>query len=546
MIHLWTVIFEFLLVLGAAFVFGALAERFRQSAILGYLVAGALLGPLLFQSRIIIGIAELGVALLLFSIGLEFSFKRLRRMGTVAVGGGNLQVLASLLAFAAVIALFLPWKEAVALGGILALSSTAVVLRILNDRVEMDSVHGRNAVGILLIQDVNVIPLVLLMTILGSQGGLADVAVHVIRTVAVLIGLGALFYGLFYLLMPRLLLAGSVRGNRELIHLLTLMAAVGSAWLSHYFGLSPALGAFLAGMLLGESRFAVQVRADIGPVRTLFVTLFFTSIGMLADPKWILQHLPLLAAGVVLVILGKTVVTYLVVRLFRNNRLDALATGVTLAQIGEFSFVLATTALGQGLIDEETFAFVSSATILSLFASPYLVANARPISEAVVRTLFRSVVAETAKPSGRQGASEEPIMIIGFGPAGREVAEALIERGQKAKVLERNPDSADLARRMGLRTYVGDATQGMVLEHTGVVVAGIVVVTVPDPRTSRMIVECVRTAAPEAVLIVRARYNILKDDLRQAGATTVVDEETEVGRRLASEVLDILEETDEG
>lgn len=536
----WSQLLEFLVLLGIAFILGTLAEQFKQSAIIGYLIAGALLGPLMFQADVVMGIAELGVALLLFSIGLEFSFRRLRSLGAVAVGGGTIQILTTLVVFAVVIASFRPAKESIVIGAMVALSSTAVVLRVLSERAELDSTHGRNSVGILLIQDIYIVPLILLVEMLSTGGTANKIAVHIGKTLVASIGLVTVFYLLFNFLVPRLLLTEGVRRNRELIHLLTLVSAVGSAWMAHSVGLSPALGAFLAGVLLAGSPFATQIRADIGPIHTVFVTLFFTSIGMLVNPKWILQHFLLIIVGLTAVILGKTILIYAVVRLFRYNRRDSLATGLSLAQIGELSFVLAITASNSRLIGSETFALISSVIVISLFLTPYMTSYARPISGRVINLLFgrRDLVLQTgvAEPSSQR----ERVLIVGFGPAGRKVAEDLIERGIRPAVLEQSSLTADIARGMGLKTYIGDGTQGEILDRVGVSSARIVVVTVPDTRTSRAIVECVRSLAPNAILIVRARYHILRWELEQAGATAIVDEETEVGRRLSSEVIAIL------
>jgi CPA2 family monovalent cation:H+ antiporter-2 len=288
--EIWQVITEILLLLGVAFVFGFLAQWLKQSAVIGYLIAGGLLGPIMFSRHVVSGVAELGVSLLLFSIGLEFSFRRFKSMGSVALAGGTLQVLATMLVFGFLFSLRFPFRTALVLGAMVALSSTAVVLRILIDRTEIDSIRGRNALGILLVQDMAVVPLVLLVAMLSHGGDLGDIFIRIAQTVAAALGLVITFYLLFYHLIPRVLLTRGLFSNRELVVLLTIVMALGSTWLAHALGLSPALGAFLAGMLLAESPFAGQIRSDIGSLRTLFVTLFFTSIGMLANPGWFIAN----------------------------------------------------------------------------------------------------------------------------------------------------------------------------------------------------------------------------------------------------------------
>jgi K+:H+ antiporter len=526
----WLVLLEMTALLGGAFVLGALAERFGQSAIVGYLMAGVVAGPLLFSADAVRSIAELGVALLLFSIGLQFSFGRLRRLGRVALVGGTLQVTLTLAVFALVAGLFFPTAQAVALGAMIALSSTAVVLRMLMASAELDSVRGRNSVGVLLLQDIAVVPLVLLVTMLGQGGSAGEVLTALAKTV---LGAGLLvgvFYLLFFKGVPRLLHGETVSRNHELVILLAIVSAVGSTWGAHALGLSPALGAFLAGLLLAESPFATQIRADVAPLRTLFVTLFFTSIGMLVEPVWMLTHLHVVLLGLGVVLLGKTVIVFAIMRWLGQNRYDALATGLTLAQIGEFSFVLATVARGSDLVSADTFALIVSVTILSLFAAPFLVGRAIDWSEWAVRRAFPDGGAAPATAAADVGCR---VFVIGFGPAGRRVAEMLIELGQHPIVIEQNPNTARAAMRLNLVTHVGNARQSEVLGHAGVAAGCYVIVTVPDPRTALAIVAGVRGFAPDAHVLARARYHIWRYEIEQAGANNVVDEETEVGHILA-------------
>ncbi len=533
----WQLLMEILLLLGAAFVLGAVAQRLKQNAIIGYLLAGTLLGPLLFNTQVVNDVAELGVALLLFSIGLEFSFGRLKRMGMVALGGGSLQVVVTMIAFALGLVLLKPLPQALTLGAIVALSSTAVVLRVLVDRAEIDSVHGRTALGILLLQDIAIVPLVLMVSIMAHGGETSEVISNILRTLTAAGGLVAVFYLLFYWLVPRVLLHGGLHANRDLVILLAILAAIGSTWGAHSLGLSPALGAFLAGMLLGESPFAAQIRSDVGSLRTLFVTLFFTSIGMLMDPTWLLYYGPVALAAVVIVICGKTAVIFLIARLFGINQRYALATGLTLSQIGEFSFVLATTAHDGGLIEDEVFALVVTINILSMFAAPYLVSYALPIADAVVRRLPQRYAGRFHEHGEGEGEKHPAVIIIGYGPAGQQVSEALQDNGLAPGIIELNPEAIHRARSTGLHIHIGDATSTDVLNHAGISDARAVIVTVPDPRAARDITAAVRALAPQTSLLVRSRFQRACQELKNVGATTVVDEENTVGRLLALEAL---------
>ncbi len=544
---LWTALLDVLILLLAALVLGALCERLKQSAILGYLLAGTLLGPNALNwmpnHKAVATIAELGVALLLFTIGLEFSWRRLRTVGPLALGGGTVQLLLTGALTATVcLTLGLGGRSALAVGGLVALSSTACVLRLLVNRAEIDGVYGRNAMGILLLQDIAVVPLVLVVTALGGDKSesVAQIGWEMGRAAGVAALLVAALFVVLNYVVPLLLGAKEATRNRDLPILLAIVTAVGSAWASHKLGLSPALGAFIAGLLLAESPFATQIRADVMSVRTLFVTLFFSSIGMLGNPAWVLEHLGLVAAVVAAIVFGKAIVTSGVARLFGSSPGHAVATGVCLAQVGEFSFVLAQVAQHGALIDEDLFNLIVAATIGTLFLTPYLVAAAPHLALAMGRLTAHGPRARHGLDKTSLQPEEElsgHIVIVGFGPAGQRVAEALMQRYKSLLVVvEFGTKCADIARSYGLQTCIGDATRAEVLEQVRVASATAVVVTVPDPATGRQVIEQVRALAPETPVIARARYHIYRWELMLAGADTVVDEEDEVGLRSASAV----------
>jgi len=537
---MWQLLMEIVLLLATAFVLGTVAQRLKQSAIIGYLVAGAIVGPVLFNAQAVEQVAELGVALLLFSIGLEFSFSRLRQLGAIALVGGTAQVIVTLGVYALAASTAMDASAAVVLGAMVALSSTAVVLRVLVDNSAIDSVHGRNALGILLLQDVAVVPLVLLVTILTKGGSGQAIVAHIGNTMAGAALLVIVFYFLFYHLAPRILMIRGVFANRELVVMLAIISALGSIWGGHAMGLSPALGAFLAGMLLAESPFATQIRSDIVGIRTLFVTLFFTTVGMLADPLWFAGHLHLVAMALAAVVGGKTAIIYVIVRILKHRPVQALATGLTLAQIGEFSFVLASAAREGRLIDANQFALVVSVTIVSMFLAPYLVTNAEAWATGLLRLLSRArpAVSDQALPPDAAGGKH--ILIVGFGPAGQRVARTLIDREVRPHVIELNPQSAQQAQALQLPVHIGDATSIEVLEHAGIGSVCAVVVTLPDPATCRRVIANCKTLVPEVPVIVRARYHRHAADLRKAGAMIVIDEEIKVGEAIDQELQNLL------
>ena len=548
---LWTALLDVLILLLAAMLLGALFERLKQSAILGYLLAGTLLGPnaldLMPNHQAVAAIAELGVALLLFTIGLEFSWHRLRSIGPIALGGGTVQVLLTGALTAGVcLALGLGGRPALVVGAVVALSSTACVLRLLVSRAEIDGIHGRNALGILLLQDIAVVPLVLVVTALGGEGSgsVVQIGWEMGRAVGVAGLLVAVLFVVLNYLVPLLLGAEQAARNRDLAILLAIVTALGAAWASYKLGLSPALGAFIAGLMLAESPFATQIRADIASVRTLFVTLFFSSIGMLSNPAWVLEHWATVAAVVAAIVFGKAIVVTGVARLFRSSPGYAVATGICLAQVGEFSFVLAEVARHGRLIDDDLFELVVAATIGTLFLTPYLVALAPHLAKTVGRLSAHGPRA--LHPSDQ--ASLQPdaklsghIVIVGFGPAGQRIAEALMRRHKSLlAVVELSGKSADVARAYGLRTYIGDATRAEVLEHLRVGAARAVAVTLPDPAAARQVIEQVHSLSPETPIVARARYHVYRWELMLAGAPIVVNEEEQVGLHMASAVRKIL------
>ena len=537
---LWDFLLDILILLGAAMVLGIVCERLKQSPILGYLAAGTLLGPNAFQivanAEQVGFLAELGVALLLFTIGLEFSWPRLKRLGPAALGGGAGQVIVTM-GLGAVGALVFGFtgRGALAIGAILALSSTACVLRLLIARAEIESAHGRHALGILLMQDIAVVPLVLLVTVLGGEGSIKDVGIEVLTAIAGAVVLIVVMYLLFNKVVPRILGLEALRQNRDLPILMAIVMGLGSAWGSHKMGLSPALGAFVGGMILAESPFATQVRADIGSIRTLLVTLFFGSIGMLGDPAWFVNHLPEVMGLVGAIVVGKSVVIWVVLRIFGLTHRNALAAGICLAQVGEFSFVVAAVSRGS-VISEELFTLIISTTIVTLFLTPYLVAYGPRISSKVVGILERTglLKGETVGQRDDTSLAAGNLIIIGFGPAGEAVGTALKEYQYHVSVIDLNHTSIRRAQQLGFSGHIGDAAQPEVLDHAGVAYANAVAVTVPDPMTAKRVVEMVRTMAPTVHIIARARYHRYFKDLQHSGADEVVDEERIVGAILGA------------
>ncbi|QDV51685.1 cation:proton antiporter [Gimesia fumaroli] len=553
--RMWHSLADVLILLAAAIVLGTIAEQLKQSAILGYIAAGTLVGPNLLgwvsDRQSIFDLAELGVALLLFAIGLEFSLTRLRRLGRIPLLAGIFQILFTLLAGLAVsILLGFSVSEALAIGATIALSSTACVVRMLNDRAELDAPHGRTALGILLVQDMAVIPLMLIITALVGKGTAADITVQLAVSLTLAVLFVAVFYGLFNYVLPRLLELSSLRRNRDFPILLAMVMAAGSAWAAHRLGLSPALGAFVAGVLLAISPFATQIRSDVQPLKTVLVTLFFAAVGMFGDLNWVVDHLALVLATVAAIVIGKMLITFGVAWFCGQPWQFALGTGLCLAQVGEFSFVLATVARGTtanpGILSESTFRLIVSTTIATLLLTPYLIQLA-PAAANLIRKLGRrnqnkeplqDAPQITELESSRETDSDL-ILILGFGPAGQRVAGELLQVGlKKIVVIDLNHENLQIASQYGLRSQLGDATQIEVLEHAGLYRSRLVITTLPSTTVCRQIIYLVRQLAPGTALYVRCRYHLHHWQLLAAGADVVVDEEEYVGECLAKQILE--------
>lgn len=538
---LWYFLMELVMLLGGAFLLGALAQRLKQNPIVGYLMAGTVIGPLLFNADAVNQSAELGVSLLLFSIGLEFSFKRLKQMGRLAFGGGTLQVTGTLGCVCLLLIAFFPLSQALTIGAIVSLSSTAVVMRVLVDRSEIDSVRGRSCLAILLLQDMAIVPLILMVSFLSPHAAQTSIGLHILKVLALAGGLGVALYLVVYIGVPRLLSGQGVFANRELTVLMAVATGLGASWGAHAMGISPALGAFVAGMMLGESPFATQIRADIGVARTIMVTLFFASVGMLAKPMWFLVHIHWvlgLAAGIFFL---KSAIVYGTGRLFGMNDRHSLATGISLAQVGEFSFVIAATARNGGILTDDRFDMIVSVIILLMFAAPYMVSHALPLADAVLRLIMGRgsatalvLDAETTEPANT-------VLVVGLGPSGQEVVRHLKEQRVTPVVIDTNPQSRNAADALGVIVHLGDATSEDVLLHAGFKDVCLAVVTVPDPATTAQIIAHMRGLRRRLPIAARCRYHRHMERIKSVGATIIVDEEADTGHSLAHQIVDFMQ-----
>lgn len=524
-----------MLLLSGALVLGGIVSRLGQSPLIGYLIAGMLMGgPGSFHfvksEHEIEGIAELGVSLLLFSLGLEFSVKRLRSLGGRILSIGVLQVvLTSILGAGGALLFGFESTESVAIGAMISLSSTAVVLRTLMERAEMETGHGRVSLAVLLIQDMAVVPLAILVSLLGEGGTAGEVAMRVGTLLGMAAGLTVALYVILNVIAVYALGMLTQERNRELTILLAVVTGLGSAWAAHHINISPALGAFVAGMFLGSSPFATQIRADVSSLRVVLLTLFFGAAGMVADPLWILPNFHLVAFTTLLILLGKIVIITLIARMMRAPWRMSLASGLCLGQIGEFAFVLGSIAINKGVISNETNLLIVSSTIVSLMVSPFLIPNARSLSNMITRTL--GLKAPSHSDDGHADHACD-IVLIGYGPAGQLAVESIPDKVERILVIDLSQKLLRKARERGMHTHLGDATQMDVLEHAHVASAKTILITIPSYHSAMIILDHVREMAPGAHVVVRSRYQRHTHELVDRGAEVVLGDEEEIGQAI--------------
>ena len=528
---------ELLVVLVAAALGAAVFERLRLPAVAGFLAIGAVVGPgglaLVRDPERVRTLADFGVALLLFEIGLELPLEELRRTWRTALLAGLLQVAATVASVTWLgAALGLRTESALVLGMLVSLSSTALVMRVLAQRGEVDAPHGRLSLGILLFQDLCIVPYLLAVPLLSGEvpAGFAPMALAVGRAAAAL----ALLFAVARFVLPWLLERVVRLRAPDLFSLFAFLLAVGSAVLAEWLGLGLAVGAFVAGLVVSASPYAQQLFAEVIPLRGVLLGIFFTAVGMLLDPAraaGALAGIGLYVAGVV--VLKAAVVVAILALVLRAGLRAAVQTGLALAQTGEFSFVLAAAATRAGLLEAELGQIFVTGSIVTLSATPFLIRGSARIA---------GVVQGGAERLGTRHRSDhdvpaDHVVVVGFGFAGRALAKVLKAQSIAYRVVDANPQRVEHWRGRNEPVLFGDATRPAILARLGVPRARLVSIAISDPVATRSVVQLARALAPHVPILVRARYMQEVDDLLARGASHVVAEELESSLDLLSQVL---------
>jgi len=521
-----------------AALFGAvIAQRLKQPLILGYILAGIVIGP--FTPGITIKdihqielLAEIGVALLLFALGLEFSLKELKPVRKIALIGTPIQILLTMgLGF--VLGKFLGWsfEESLWFGGLISLSSTMVLLKTLMNQGWMGTLSSRVMIGMLIVQDLAVVPLMIILPQLSDPAsGLP------------MLGLAALKSALFLLLMfylgtrllPRILAYIAGWNSRELFILAITAMGLGIGYATYLFGLSFAFGAFVAGMVLNESDYGHQALSDIIPLRDIFGLLFFTSVGMLLDINFLIAHWDKVLLMVLLVSVGKGVIFAVLTRLFGYSNVVPIAVAFGLFQVGEFSFVLARVGLETNSIDNSMYSFVLATAVISMVATPFVSGLTTPLYK-LKKRFFQHEDLQTANIP-EQGLRQH-VIIAGGGRVGQHIAHILKQIDVPYVLIELNHQRKEECNAAGLPVIYGDVSQPVVLEAAEVSRAKLLLITIPSIITTRMIVKMAHQQQPGLHVVARAEGLEQMKTLYQSGVYMVVLPELEAGLEIARQAL---------
>jgi CPA2 family monovalent cation:H+ antiporter-2 len=532
---------ELVIVLAATVAIVILFEKLRVPSVVGFLLAGVIMGPhglgIITSPGEVEVLAEIGVVLLLFTIGIEFSLASILSVQRRVLLVGFLQIgLTVVVVTLVALAFGLTPQAGFFYGFLVALSSTAIVLKLYKDRGEINSVQGRIASSVLLLQDLCIIPMMLLVPVLGQSGEGSFIGI-IVALAKALAALGAIVWTARKFL-PWLLHQVALLKNREIFVLFVVLVCLGIAWLTSTTGLSLALGALVAGLVISESELSHQIVADIVPLRDCFSGIFFISIGMLLDLQSLKLDLPVALLELTLMVGIKILVLFAIVWwLYRSLRLAALL-GVALAQIGEFSLILAKAGVEHRLVGAAEGQIFLAASILSMVATPFLLLS---VSRVAYRARSEAAVGfAAAAPAGEDGSETQRsghVIVVGYGLNGQNLARVLNEVGISYLVLEMDPGLVRQARNDGVPVSFGDGTRWEILQQAGIARARVLVIAISDPSATARIVAQVRRLNGAVNIIVRTRYVAEIDTLYRLGANEVIPEEFETSVEIFARVL---------
>ncbi|QXO96223.1 cation:proton antiporter [Methanospirillum purgamenti] len=513
--------------------------RVKIPSVVAFLIAGLIAGPaglgLITNEESISFFAELGVIFLLFTIGLEFSVSRILKSRRYVLIGGLTQVITTIIIWTVLMQVTgMDIAHAFFWGMLISLSSTAIVMKVLADRMEVDSPHGRATLGILIFQDLIVIPMVMVTPVLA---GTSDPDVSLAKLVIGSVVIVSVVYIASRYVVPALLLHAARLKNREMFLFIVMGTCLMVAYLTSEFGLSMALGAFLAGIIISESEYSTHAMSSILPFRDLFTSFFFISIGMIFNVNYFLNN-PLVIAELVLLVIGVKYAAGTIAALLAGLAPRAsVMTGISLAQVGEFSFVLATTGTSLGFFAQDQFQLFLDVSVVTMGVAPILMGLSGRIAAPLSSPLCRIMPNREQSPDVQEQGPEDHIIIVGYGLNGKNVARSADIAGVPYRIIEMNPDTVREEKAKGKPIMFGDAAQGEVLKKAGISKARVLVIVVNDPFGTQQVVQTARMLNPGIHIIVRTRYMGEVKTLMELGADEVIPEEFETAVEIFTRIL---------
>jgi CPA2 family monovalent cation:H+ antiporter-2 len=533
---------DIIIIFGLAIVVLFICHRLRVPAVVGFLLTGIFAGPyglgLIKAIHEVEIFAEVGVVLLLFTIGIEFSFKRLLRIKMSVLLGGSLQVFLTFFTVLLICTqLGKAFGEAVFIGFLVTLSSTAIVLKLLQERAEVDSPHGRTTLGVLIFQDIIVVPMILITPLLaGATGSLSESLLILLAK-----GIGIILFVILSAkwIVPKVLYQIARTRNHEIFLLSVVVMCFGVAWLTSWAGLSLALGAFLAGLIISESEYSHEALGNILPFRDVFTCFFFISIGMLLDVGFLFQKPVIIVLITLSVLFLKSFIAGSVALLLGYPLRTGILVGLALCQIGEFSFILSRAGVEHGLLAGNIYQMFLAVSILTMAATPFIIILAPRLADILCRLPLPKGLISGFHPVSEIKTIDrkDHLIIIGFGVNGRHLAQAARIMGITYVIVEMNPETVRAEKAKGEPIYYGDATRDLILEHANIKNARIVVIAINDATATRRITEIVRRLSSKVHLIVRSRFLQEMMPLHELGADEVIPEEFETSVEIFTRVL---------
>lgn len=533
---------DLIIILGFAVIVVIAFYRLKLPSIAGFILSGVLLGPevlgLIDDPHNVEVLAEIGVALLLFGIGLELPLSKLKRLWRLATAGGLLQVgLSALATFAICRVTGLENATSVFIGFVVALSSTAIVLRGLQQRGEVDAPHGRLILGILVFQDFSVVPIMLIIPLLvGADVTVGTFVITLAKSLAIVVAV--LFAAI--LIVPRILKLVAQTRQRQLFILSVFVVCLGTAWLVTESGASLAIGAFLAGLVVAGSEYRHQALADMISFREVFASLFFVSVGMLISPEAIFEDLPIVVTILLGIIIGKSLIVFVTSLVMRLPVRASLIAAFALAQVGEFSFVLLYAVQGTNLISPAVESNLVSAAILSMFITPFVMSYGPRLASGLGKftRLKRLIEVDSVEEASADVCKMcDHVIIAGYGFAGRELSHVLRDYQIPYVIVDMNIENVQRASREVGNAMFGDITSEDVLSQLGIDSARELVVLINDPGASELAVRVARNLSAQLFITVRTTYLLDIEPLKAAGANEVIPAEREAAVQVTSQVL---------